>query len=106
MPYVQRDENGGVKGLYANLQAGYAGEFLADDDAEVVAYRKPPPSAEQLRIAALAGNARTKAIATALTTKDDAGLIAAVAARYPGLTGDGLKAVTDIALALATIYRA
>lgn len=61
---------------------------------------------EEQRLTAIRTNNRTAAIVTALTTKDDAGLIAAVAARYPSLAGDGLKAVTDIALALATIYRA
>lgn len=42
MPYVQR-ENGAVVGLYANLQAGYAEEWLEDNDAEVVAYLTPAP---------------------------------------------------------------
>jgi len=42
MPYVQRDETGAVKGVYANLQEGYAEEFLPDDDQEVVNFLKPP----------------------------------------------------------------
>ncbi|WP_342714455.1 hypothetical protein AAFG22_14865 [Bradyrhizobium sp. B024] len=42
MPYVQRNE-GAVCGVYANLQPGFAEEFLADDDAEVVAFLNPPP---------------------------------------------------------------
>jgi hypothetical protein len=65
-----------------------------------------PIIADQQRVAAIKANARTTAIVNALTTKDDVGLIAAVQNRYPSLAGDGLKAVTDIALALATIYRA
>lgn len=43
MPYVERDSGThAIKGLYANAQEGYAEEFLADDDAEVIAYRNPP----------------------------------------------------------------
>jgi hypothetical protein len=42
MPYIERRE-GVIFGVYANLQPGYAEEFLADDDAEVVAYLNPPP---------------------------------------------------------------
>lgn len=84
----------------AQIGWGYDGANLIPPVISV-----PQQTAEQLRIAALKANARTQAIVAALTTKDDVGLIAAVTARYPGLTGDGLKAVTDIALALATIYR-
>lgn len=43
MPYVERN-NGAVVGLYANKQPGYAEEWLADDAAEVVAFRSPPPA--------------------------------------------------------------
>jgi hypothetical protein len=42
MPFVER-VNGVVNGVYQNLQPGYAEEFLADDDAEVVAFLNPPP---------------------------------------------------------------
>lgn len=38
MPYVSRDGSNVINGLYANLQPGYAEEFLADDNAEVLAY--------------------------------------------------------------------
>lgn len=44
MPYVQR-ENGAAVGLYACQQTGYAEEFLADDDPEVIAFLNPPPNA-------------------------------------------------------------
>jgi hypothetical protein len=43
MPYVQRT-NGGVCGVYANAQPGFAEEWLGDADPAVVAYRNPPPS--------------------------------------------------------------
>lgn len=43
MPYVARRE-GAVVGLYANRQPGYAEEWLADDDAEVLAFRNPSPA--------------------------------------------------------------
>lgn len=81
-------------------------EAQADLDKAVDDAAQTPIIADQQRIAAIRANARTAAIVNALTTKDDIGLIAAVQNRYPSLSGDGLKAVTDIALALATIYRA
>jgi hypothetical protein len=43
MPYVQRDGNNAVCGLYANAQPGYAEEYLEDDNSEVVAYRNSAP---------------------------------------------------------------
>ncbi|MBY5698515.1 hypothetical protein [Rhizobium leguminosarum] len=43
MPYVQRDEQGNIIGVYANLQPGYAEEFLPDDDQDLLAYLSPPP---------------------------------------------------------------
>jgi len=43
MPYIQREE-GRIVGLFNLAQPGIAEEFLADDDAEVVAYRTPAPS--------------------------------------------------------------
>lgn len=54
MPYVQRDENNTVNGVFANLQPGYAEEFLAEDDAEVVAYLTPVPAAPHLNNGGLA----------------------------------------------------
>jgi hypothetical protein len=42
MPYVSRDENGSINGLYSNLQPGYAEEFLPDDNPEVMAFLNPP----------------------------------------------------------------
>lgn len=42
MPYVSRDDNGNINGLYANLQPGFAEEYLPDDDPEVVAFFNPP----------------------------------------------------------------
>lgn len=48
MPYVSRDESETVNGLYAMLQPGHAEEFLADDDAEVMEFRNPTPTAEQI----------------------------------------------------------
>ncbi len=43
MPYVQRDA-GVIIALYANLQPGYAEEFLAADHANVLAYTNPAPN--------------------------------------------------------------
>lgn len=39
MPYVERDENGAVVGLYRQEQAGYADEFLEEDNEEVKAFK-------------------------------------------------------------------
>lgn len=36
MPYVQRDENGKVTGLFRHFNEGVSEEFLEDDDPEVV----------------------------------------------------------------------
>lgn len=62
------------------------------------------PSADQVRRTAIRNDARTAAIVNVLTTKDNTGIKSTVAAAYPGLAGDGLKAVQDIALALAYIF--
>lgn len=35
MPYVQRDKHGNITGYFANLQPGFAEEWLADDAAEL-----------------------------------------------------------------------
>jgi len=64
-----------------------------------------PGIAEIARRATLKGNARAVVLINALTTKDDVALNAAVAARYPGLAGDAIKAVQDIALVMAYQYR-
>ena len=48
MPYVQRDDNQKVVGLFAKSQTGYAEEFLADDDKEVLEYLNPTPTAEEV----------------------------------------------------------
>lgn len=37
--YVERNGAGEIKGVYANLQVGYAEEGLDDDSLEVVAFR-------------------------------------------------------------------
>ncbi len=38
MPYIQRDGSNKIKGVFNRLQAGYAEEFLDDDDAELLQY--------------------------------------------------------------------
>jgi hypothetical protein len=42
MPYVSRDGSDSINGLYANLQPGFAEEYLPDDDPEVMAFLNPP----------------------------------------------------------------
>lgn len=48
MPYVQRNDQGVITGVYNNLQEGYAEEWLVDDDPEVLNYFTPPPTDAQL----------------------------------------------------------
>ncbi|NEJ73778.1 hypothetical protein GR197_25095 [Rhizobium phaseoli] len=55
MPYVMRNADGDICGLFEQLQEGYADELLASDNAAVVAYlNKPLPvvavSARQFRV--------------------------------------------------------
>ncbi|NZD50550.1 hypothetical protein [Rhizobium leguminosarum] len=45
MPYVMRDADGDIAGLFEQLQEGRAEELLPDDAAEVVAFVNPPISA-------------------------------------------------------------
>lgn len=47
MPYVQRDRDSEVKGVYNRLQKGYAEEFLPNENAEVLAYLNPVSSPEE-----------------------------------------------------------
>lgn len=47
MPYVERDEANNLSGLYARPQPGVAEEELPDDNAEVMAFRSPPPAAPE-----------------------------------------------------------
>ncbi len=49
MPYGERDGKGKIKGLYARPQEGIPKEYLPQDDAEVVAYRNPPPTAMNIK---------------------------------------------------------
>lgn len=48
MPYVQRDGSNAVCGVYAVAQPGLAEEYLADDAAEVLAFRNPPAQPPEL----------------------------------------------------------
>ena len=41
--YVQRDEQGKVKGVYVNAQVGYAEEELVDSHPDILEYKKPKP---------------------------------------------------------------
>ncbi|KAA3504588.1 hypothetical protein DXM27_05080 [Rhizobium rhizogenes] len=47
--YVQR-EAGSIVGLYANLQADIAEEFMDEDDTEVVAFLNPPSAPEVIKL--------------------------------------------------------
>jgi len=41
MPYVSRDANNNINGVYANRQ-DFTSEFLADNDPTLIAYLSPP----------------------------------------------------------------
>ena len=40
--FVERDENGAIKGAYFSMQPGYAEEEIADDHPDLVAFLAPP----------------------------------------------------------------
>lgn len=48
MPYVERTIAGKITGIYARKQDGYAEEFLAENNAEVVAFLNTPPVTPQV----------------------------------------------------------
>ncbi|MBX4964472.1 hypothetical protein [Rhizobium binae] len=59
MPYVSRNEEDNINGMFEQLQEGFGEELLADDDPEVVALlNKPLPiasvSARQFKLQLLA----------------------------------------------------
>lgn len=47
MPYIERT-NGAITGAYAMLQSGYAEEFVAEDNAELVAFLNRDPPAQPI----------------------------------------------------------
>jgi len=73
MPWVERDGLGNTTGLFANRQPGFADEFLPDTHADVIAFRNPAPTPQELARNALRGQPDT----TPITKKDlvDTGLI-------------------------------
>jgi hypothetical protein len=40
--YVQRDTSGAITGAFANIQPGFAAEFVADTDPSLIAFLNPP----------------------------------------------------------------
>ena len=54
MPYVSRDENGNINGMFANKQPEFGEEWLEEDDPEVLAFNEaqnaPPPPSPQDQI--------------------------------------------------------
>ena len=43
MPYVFRDEDGKINGVYSRPYDDRENEFLEDDNPELIAFRNPPP---------------------------------------------------------------
>jgi hypothetical protein len=73
MPYVERDADNKIKGVYRQPQPGYAEEFLDETHADVVTYRQPRTDSKQTRRNTL----RNRANSTPITVKDlkDIGLL-------------------------------
>ena len=73
MAYVERAQDGTIKGVYARPQRGYAEEELADSDPAVLAFQaRPAPAPRDLaaEIDALKADvARTKAAEAVLIEK-------------------------------------
>jgi hypothetical protein len=53
MPFVGRDSNGNINGLFANAQ-DFTNEFLPDNDPSVIAFLNPPVTIVTMRQARLA----------------------------------------------------
>lgn len=79
----------------------------ADADAAKAAddLDQAPVLLQQQRTAAVRANARRQMLVTAIQNNDDAGLITAMQARYPGLTGDAAKFAVDVTLLVAGVIR-
>lgn len=45
--WIERNDSGVIKGVYANKQEGYAEEQIAGNDPAVIAFRNPPPPVPQ-----------------------------------------------------------
>lgn len=62
MPYVERDGNGDITGIFAIEQPGIAEEFIGNNDPDVVAFRNPlPPTPRQQIVARLRADPILKA---------------------------------------------
>ncbi|MCH2242842.1 MAG: hypothetical protein MK041_13165 [Aquabacterium sp.] len=48
MPYVER-KNGKIVSVYENPQPGFADEFLAETHADMVVFRSPPVTVQQVK---------------------------------------------------------
>jgi hypothetical protein len=115
MTIVIRDTNGNVinigpwddKGGANPLPAGatQANEAVTTAPDGGLAAVSDPVLADKLKVEAVRLNNRRRALITAIKNSDDAQLIAAIAARYPALNGDAIKAVTDLALLAAAAIR-
>ena len=68
MPFVERDQLGAIKGVYAVRQPGYAEEELPDDHPDVVAFRapKPAPTLDEIYDSMIQSQRVLKAIVLAL----------------------------------------
>jgi hypothetical protein len=88
---------------YVSTTTAEDAQAAIDAAASATAAAAAAAATEAARLDAIKLNARQSTLMTALTTRNDTSLIAAVAAQYPSLTGDALKAVTDIALVLAVL---
>lgn len=77
MPYVQRDASGAICGCFTGKQPGFAEEFLADTDPQVIAFLKPPiaPVTQKQARLALFGAGLLDEVNAAVTAAGGATLI-------------------------------
>ena len=87
MPYVER-RAGKVVGIYRRPQPGYAEELVAEDDADVVAFRARVAAAQEIVLSRHSDRDRGLALAMKIAagetlTREEAGEAAAIKRRLP-----------------------
>lgn len=71
MPYVHRDINGVIDATFSLLQPGFAEEYLADDDPEVIEFRNTLPFNSVTAAQVATSQARDKEAAMQLVRDGD-----------------------------------
>lgn len=112
MSFVERDEGGGIKGVYAVAQPGYAEEELADNHPDVVAFNArldaimfaPPPISDfQFAAALMSRGVITPAEASAFVKVGD--IPAALQAAIDKIPDAQQRTLAELRVSGATTYR-